>query len=59
MSAIVEAWACMDHEFDLKYAKGTFVHWYQGKDMERLSFLRSEGYGCPRVELQGSRHQLL
>lgn len=35
MPAIVEAWACTDHEFDLKYAKGTFVHWYQGKDMER------------------------
>ena len=26
-TAIVEAWASLDHKFDLMYAKRAFVHW--------------------------------
>ena len=27
-TAINEAWARLDHKFDLMYAKRAFVHWY-------------------------------
>ena len=27
-TAIQEAWARLDHKFDLMYAKRAFVHWY-------------------------------
>lgn len=57
MPAAVEAWACMDHKFDLTCAKGTSVYQYQGKDMEEVSSLRSEGYSSPREKSQGRRHQ--
>lgn len=42
MAAVVEGWACMDHKFDLMYAKGAFIHWYQSKDKEEVSSLRPE-----------------
>uniref|UniRef100_A0A3B3VSZ5 Tubulin alpha 1b n=1 Tax=Poecilia latipinna TaxID=48699 RepID=A0A3B3VSZ5_9TELE len=29
-TAIAEAWARLDHKFDLMYAKRAFVHWYVG-----------------------------
>ncbi|MBW03392.1 Tubulin alpha-1A chain, partial [Eschrichtius robustus] len=32
-TAIVEAWARLDHKFDLTYAKCAF-HWYVGEDIE-------------------------
>ena len=32
--AITEAWAHLDHKFDLMYAKHAFVHWYVGEGME-------------------------
>jgi len=28
-TAIAEAWARVDHKFDLMYAKRAFVHWVQ------------------------------
>lgn len=30
----MEAWARLDHKFDLMYAKRAFVHWYVGEGME-------------------------
>ncbi|EPB67650.1 Tubulin/FtsZ family, GTPase domain protein [Ancylostoma ceylanicum] len=30
-SAIAEAWARLDHKFDLMYSKRAFVHWYVGE----------------------------
>ena len=33
-TAIAEAWARLDHKFDLMYAKRAFVHWYVGEGME-------------------------
>uniref|UniRef100_A0A672N3K7 Tubulin, alpha 1b n=1 Tax=Sinocyclocheilus grahami TaxID=75366 RepID=A0A672N3K7_SINGR len=37
-TAIAEAWARLDHKFDLMYAKGAFVHWYVGEGMEEGEF---------------------
>lgn len=33
-----EAWAHLDHKFDLMYVKLAFVHWYVGEDMEKEEF---------------------
>jgi len=35
---ISEAWVCLDHKFDLMYAKHAFVHWYVAKGMEEGEF---------------------
>uniref|UniRef100_A0A8C0IU77 Tubulin alpha chain n=1 Tax=Chelonoidis abingdonii TaxID=106734 RepID=A0A8C0IU77_CHEAB len=40
-TAIAEAWAHLDHKFDLMYVKWAFVHWYVGEGMEAGEF--SEG----------------
>ncbi|XP_032773611.1 tubulin alpha chain-like [Rattus rattus] len=37
-TAIAEAWACLDHKFDLIYAKCVFVRWYMGEGMEEGEF---------------------
>ncbi|MBZ3881251.1 Tubulin alpha-8 chain [Sciurus carolinensis] len=37
-TAIAEAWARLDHKFDLMYAKQAFVHWYVGEGMEEGEF---------------------
>lgn len=37
-TAIAEAWARLDHKFDLMYAKRAFVHWYLGEGMEEGEF---------------------
>ncbi|XP_054043810.1 tubulin alpha chain-like [Rissa tridactyla] len=33
-TGIAEAWALLDHNFDVMYAKRVFVHWYVGEGME-------------------------
>ncbi|CAD7667369.1 unnamed protein product [Nyctereutes procyonoides] len=38
ITAIAEAWAHLDHKFDLMYAKHAFVHWYVGEGMEEGEF---------------------
>ena len=35
-TAIAEAWARLDHKFDLMYAKRAFVHWYVGEGTYKL-----------------------
>ena len=30
-TSISDAWARLDHKFDLMYAKRAFVHWYVGE----------------------------
>ncbi|KAK9696355.1 alpha-tubulin [Basidiobolus ranarum] len=37
-TSISEAWARLDHNFDLMYAKRAFVHWYVGEGMEEGEF---------------------
>ena len=37
-TAIAEAWARLDHKFDLMYAKRAFVHWYVGEGMYESSY---------------------
>jgi len=37
-TAIAEAWARLDHKFDLMYMKRAFVHWYVGEGMEEGEF---------------------
>jgi len=41
-TAIAEAWARLDHKFDLMYAKRAFVHWYVGEG--RVVNLRIRAY---------------
>ena len=41
-TAIAEAWARLDHKFDLMYAKRAFVHWYVGEGMVEGEFQVSE-----------------
>merc|ERR1712051_894349 len=36
-TAIAEAWARLDHKFDLMYAKRAFVHWYVGRVWKRVN----------------------
>ncbi|KAM6301730.1 tubulin alpha-3 chain [Podargus strigoides] len=37
-TAIAEAWARLDHKFDLMFAKRAFVHWYVGEGTEEGKF---------------------
>uniref|UniRef100_A0A673M1F4 Tubulin alpha-1C chain n=1 Tax=Sinocyclocheilus rhinocerous TaxID=307959 RepID=A0A673M1F4_9TELE len=38
-TAIAEAWARLDHKFDLMYAKRAFVHWYVGEVIALCCFV--------------------
>jgi tubulin alpha len=38
-TAIAQAWAEIDHKFDIMYTKRAFVHWYVGEGMEESEFL--------------------
>lgn len=40
-TAVVEAWARLDHKFDLMYAKKAFLHWYIREGMEEGEFLEA------------------
>ena len=37
-TAIAEAWARLNHKFDLMHAKRAFIHWYVGEGMEEGEF---------------------
>uniref|UniRef100_A0A8R1HZW2 Tubulin alpha chain n=1 Tax=Caenorhabditis japonica TaxID=281687 RepID=A0A8R1HZW2_CAEJA len=40
-TAIAEAWARLDHKFDLMYSKRAFVHWFVGEGMEEGEFVEA------------------
>ncbi|XP_039096285.1 tubulin alpha chain-like 3 isoform X2 [Hyaena hyaena] len=40
-TAVAEAWARLDHKFDLMYAKRAFLHWYIREGMEEGEFLEA------------------
>ncbi len=44
-TAIAEAWARLDLQFDLMYAKRAFVHWYVGAGMEEDMAALEKDYG--------------
>ena len=46
-TAIAEAWARLDHKFDLMYAKRAFVHWYVGEGMYRSQTISNTIYTWP------------
>jgi tubulin alpha len=37
-TSVVEVFSCIDHKFDLMYAKRAFVQWYVGEGMEEGEF---------------------
>merc|ERR1712244_59086 len=52
-TAIAEAWARLDHKFDLMYAKRAFVHWYVGGHGGGRVLRGQGGHGCSREGLRG------
>ena len=40
-TAVAEAWAPLDHKFDLMYSKRAFGHWYIGEGMEEGEFSKA------------------
>ena len=41
-TAIAEAWARLDHKFDVTYDKRSSVHWYVGEGMEEGELMEAE-----------------
>ncbi|EPB71506.1 tubulin/FtsZ family protein, partial [Ancylostoma ceylanicum] len=64
-TSIAEAWARLDHKFDLMYAKRAFVHWYVGEgklelanSCNSLSLLKESDSGMEEGEFTEAREDL-
>lgn len=40
-TAIAQAWANIDHKFDMMFAKRAFVHWYASEGLEESEFMEA------------------
>ncbi len=47
-----QAWARLNHKFDLMYSKRAFVHWYvgEGKYIRTIIMLMMVGHDCSGME---------
>ncbi|XP_071525347.1 tubulin alpha-1 chain-like isoform X2 [Panulirus ornatus] len=41
-TAFKDAWACINHKFDLMYSKRAFVHWYTGEGLEECELSNAQ-----------------
>jgi len=40
-TAIAQAWATIDHKFDMMFSKRAFVHWFVGEGMDEMEFVEA------------------
>lgn len=40
-TAISQAWAAIDHKFDMMFAKRAFLHWYVGEGLDEMEFVEA------------------
>lgn len=40
-TSIAQAWADIDHKFDMMFAKRAFLHWYVGEGLDELQFVEA------------------
>lgn len=40
-TAIAQAWAVIDHKFDMMLSKRAFLHWYTGEGMDEIEFIEA------------------
>ena len=60
-TAIAEAWARLDHKFDLMYAKRAFVHWLVStlkSETSELPIARYVGEGMEEGEFSEAREDI-
>ncbi|XP_023714150.1 tubulin alpha chain-like [Cryptotermes secundus] len=50
-TAIAKAWACVNHKFDLMYAKRAFVHCYVHERMEESEFSKAPRFNLATLEM--------
>lgn len=40
-TAISQAWATIDHKFDMMFSKRAFLHWYTGEGLDEMHFIEA------------------
>lgn len=40
-TAISEAWATINHKFDMMFSKKAFLHWYTGEGLDEMHFIEA------------------
>lgn len=40
-TAIAQAWATIDHKFDMMFSKRAFLHWYLGEGLDEMHFIEA------------------